>query len=174
MPKAKKLSDVHPFKKYRNSIFCGFTVGRGRCNLTHDHELHGYNEKLHELLTTDHIGNANRPVMNITLGGSSGVTLTAYEGGATRTPKAERRELIPKTAVDALARRLALGAAKHGVNNWRKGGPEFRLATVNHLLDHIFEYLENGGSENTDAIICNAAFLCEYEAREPYVGVPKK
>lgn len=96
--------------------------------------------------------------------------LMAYEGGATRTVKTERRELIPKTAMDALARRLALGAAKHGVNNWRKGGEEFRLATVNHLIDHIFEYLENGGSENTDAIICNAAFLCEYEARTPYEG----
>lgn len=97
--------------------------------------------------------------------------LTAFEGGATRTAKAERRELIPATAVTALARRLALGAAKHGVNNWRKGGPEFRLATVNHLLDHVFQYLEHGGRENTDAIICNAAFLCEYEERTPYEGV---
>lgn len=115
-----------------------------------------FNANLHTLLTTDHIAKANG--------------LTSYEGGATRSVKQERRELIPKTAMDALARRLAMGAAKHGVNNWRKGGEEFRLATVNHLLDHIFEYLENGGSENTDAIICNAAFLCEYEARESYKG----
>ncbi len=99
--------------------------------------------------------------------------LTAYEGGATRTPKAERRELMPKTAIDALARRLALGAEKHGVNNWRKGGTEFRLATINHLLDHVFEYLEHGGSENTDAIICNAAFLCEFEVREAFKGHAK-
>jgi hypothetical protein len=99
--------------------------------------------------------------------------LTSYEGGATRTPKAERRELIPKTAIDALARRLAMGAEKHGVNNWRKGGAEFRLATVNHILDHLFDYLENGNTKeaNTDAIICNAAFLCEYEAKLPYDGV---
>jgi hypothetical protein len=97
--------------------------------------------------------------------------LEVFEGGATRSAKAERRELIPKTAIDALARRLALGAARHGVNNWRQGGDEFRLATINHLLDHIFEYLEHGGSENTDAIICNAAFLCEYEAREAHLGV---
>lgn len=97
--------------------------------------------------------------------------LQEFEGGATRSVKKERRELIPKTAIDALARRLALGAAKHGVNNWRQGGDDFRLATVNHLLDHIFEYLEHGGSENTDAIICNAAFLCEYEAREAHLGV---
>jgi len=101
-------------------------------------------------------------------------SLTAYEGGATRSVKQERRELIPKSVMDALGRRLALGAAKHGINNWRKGGEEFRLATVNHMLDHIFEYLENGGSENTDAIVCNAAFLCEYEVREPYKGIVLK
>jgi hypothetical protein len=97
--------------------------------------------------------------------------LTKFEGGATRSEKPERRELIPKAAIDALARRLALGAAKHGVNNWRKGGEEFRLATLNHLLDHIFEYLERGGQENIDAIICNAAFLCEYEERKAHPGV---
>lgn len=105
---------------------------------------------------------------------TASATLQQFEGGATRSAKDERRELIPKTAIDALARRLALGAKKHGVNNWRQGGPEFRLATVNHLLDHIYAYLENGGSENTDAIVCNAAFLCEFEAREPYEGVPVK
>ena len=98
------------------------------------------------------------------------VELMAFEGGATRTAKAERRELIPRSAIDAVGRRLALGATKHGVNNWRKGGPEFRLATINHLLDHIFLYLESGGRENTDAIVCNAAFLCEYEENDPYHG----
>lgn len=101
--------------------------------------------------------------------------LATFEGGATRTAKPERRQLIPKSAIDALARRLDLGAKKHGVNNWRKGGVEFRMETVNHLLDHVFEYLEKGGRENADAIICNAAFLCEFEEKEPYAGVePKK
>jgi Domain of unknown function (DUF5664) len=100
--------------------------------------------------------------------------LTKFEGGATRSAKQERRELVPKTAIDALSRRLALGAEKHGVNNWRLGGEEFRLATINHLLDHIFEYLEHGGTENTDAIICNAAFLCDYQDRMPWHGFVKK
>lgn len=95
-----------------------------------------------------------------------------FEGGATRSEKAERRELIPASAITALGRRLALGAAKHGENNWRKGGEEFRKVTINHLLAHIFDYIENGNTNdaNTDAIICNAAFLCEYEEREPFVG----
>lgn len=100
--------------------------------------------------------------------------LTAYEGGATRTAKEERRELITKSMMDALGRRLAMGAAKHGENNWRKGGAAFRIATINHLLDHVFEYLEHGGRENTDAIICNAGFLCEYEERTPFYGMVAK
>lgn len=97
--------------------------------------------------------------------------LTAFEGGATSSTQVERRELIPKSAIDAMGRRYALGAERHGVNNWRAGGAEFRLSRINHLLDHIYEYLEHGGRENTDAIICNAAMLCEFEEKEAYKGV---
>jgi hypothetical protein len=77
----------------------------------------------------------------------------------------ERYELIPKEALDALARRLALGAERHGENNWKKGGAEFKKATIRHLLKHIYDYLEQGNANdaNTDAIICNAAFLCYFE-----------
>ena len=104
--------------------------------------------------------------------------LQVSHGGSTRTSKAERRELIPKSAIDAMARRLALGAEKHGEGNWRlslrddKGLDEFRKATLNHLLDHVFDYLENGNVNDakTDAIICNAAFLCEYELQSPMCG----
>lgn len=90
-----------------------------------------------------------------------------FEGGATRSVKDSRLDLIPASAARAMGRRLALGAAKHGENNWRGGGEEFRKATINHLLDHIFDYAENGNKndKNTDAIICNAAFLCEFEER---------
>lgn len=98
----------------------------------------------------------------------------AFEGGATRSSKRGqgRMEPIPKSSIRAMARRLELGAERHGENNWRKGGEAFRKATLNHLLDHIFDYMEHGNKNeaNTDAIICNAAFLCEYEEREPYKG----
>jgi hypothetical protein len=100
----------------------------------------------------------------------SEVGLHAFEGGATRSRKPERRELIPSAAIDALARRLALGAERHGEGNWKLGGPDFRKATINHLIAHCFDYLENGDEfeANTDAIICNAAFLCWYEKQIPH------
>jgi hypothetical protein len=83
---------------------------------------------------------------------------------------AERFDLIPKEAVAAIARRLAMGAKVHGENNWRAGGPEFRKATISHLMNHLLDYMEHGNANdaNTDAIICNAAFLCHFEAREPF------
>jgi len=81
---------------------------------------------------------------------------------------AHRFDLIPREANEALSRRLALGAEKHGENNWKRGGEAFRRATVNHLLNHIYDYIENGNAleANTDAIICNAAFLCTIEAKK--------
>jgi hypothetical protein len=94
----------------------------------------------------------------------------SFEGGATRSKKDIDLTLIPKSAVIALGRRLTLGATRHGRNNWRKCGEEFRLATITHLMEHLLDYIENGNATeaNTDAIICNAAFLCEYEDRMPY------
>ena len=96
-----------------------------------------------------------------------------YEGGATRSELGERYDLIPKAAMDALAGRLALGARQHGENNWRRGGRDFRKATLNHIMKHLLDYIENGNEndDNTAAIICNAAFLCHYEAIDPYPGI---
>lgn len=97
---------------------------------------------------------------------------TRFEAGASRSRMAERYELIPKEAAEALARRLTLGAERHGENNWRNGGGDFRRATINHLMKHLLDYIESGNENdaNTDAIICNAAFLCYFEARMPYAG----
>lgn len=92
-----------------------------------------------------------------------------YEGGATRSVQDINYELIPKAALDALGRRLTLGMPKHGRDNWRKGGVEFVNATISHLQQHLADYVENGNANdgNTDAIICNAAFLCFYELKYP-------
>ena len=83
---------------------------------------------------------------------------------------AERYDLIPAEAVTALARRLALGAKRHGANNWRRGGEGFRKATIGHLMKHLLDYQENGNlsDANTDALICNAAFLCHFEKLRPF------
>ena len=93
-----------------------------------------------------------------------------FEGGSTRSVLRERYDLIPKEAIDAIARRLALGAERHGEYNWMAGGDNFRKACINHLMKHLLDYIWNGdqGEANTDAIICNAAMLCYFEATNPY------
>lgn len=93
--------------------------------------------------------------------------LASFEGGSTRSQLSARYDLIPREAVEALARRLALGAQMHGENNWRNGGEDFRRATINHLFQHLVAYIESGNQAdmNTDAIITNAAFLCFFEAQ---------
>lgn len=96
-----------------------------------------------------------------------GAKKQTYEGGATRSELQERYDLIPSAAMRAMARRLALGAERHGARNWEQGGEEFVQATKNHLIKHLFLYLEGDKSDaHLDAIICNAAFLCHFRDKE--------
>lgn len=99
------------------------------------------------------------------------IALSKFEGGATRSAQSIRYDLVPAAGVQALARRLTLGTNTHGAHNWRRGGETFRQATISHLMAHLLDYMERGNASesNTDAIICNAAFLCEMEERKPYV-----
>jgi hypothetical protein len=91
---------------------------------------------------------------------------TAYEGNATRSKMSGRYDLIPPAAIQALARRLELGAGRHGDRNWESGGEEFRKASVNHLMKHFLEYLAGRDTqENLDAMICNVAFLIHFEEK---------
>lgn len=89
----------------------------------------------------------------------------AFEGGATRTVQAERYDLIPVAAVRALARRLALGAKKHGERNWEKGGAEFEKATLSHGIAHLLQYAQTGQQDDLDGAICNLAFLCHFSEK---------
>lgn len=94
---------------------------------------------------------------------------TAYEGGATRTEKAERYDLVPPEAIDAIARRMGLGVPKHGENNWRGGGVAFIKATINHLYAHLSALLKGDATDNhLDAVTCNSAFLCWFKANKPH------
>ena len=91
----------------------------------------------------------------------------SFEGKSTRSAQDVRYDLIPPAAIKALGRRLKLGAERHGERNWQQGGEAFRQATISHLMAHLLDYMENGGQENVDAMMCNAAFLCHFEEKMP-------
>jgi hypothetical protein len=98
--------------------------------------------------------------------------LTAFEGNATRSASDKRYDLISPHGMDAMARRLKLGADRHGERNWESGGERFRQASVSHLLGHICRYMLHPNQEDADAIICNAMFLCHFEALKLLVSKP--
>jgi hypothetical protein len=93
----------------------------------------------------------------------------AFEGGATRSEKLERYDLIPPEAEDALARRYGMGAKKHGEGNWKQGGVTFIKACVNHAKAHQSHLLATcGESEDDDlgAILCNFGMLTWFRANK--------
>ncbi len=92
-------------------------------------------------------------------------TKKAFEGGSTRSDLTLRYDLVPKLAIDGIARRLALGAVIHGERNWESGGVEFVKATKNHMAAHLLRYLETGEQEDLDAIGANYAFLAHFRGK---------
>lgn len=83
---------------------------------------------------------------------------------------------IPLSALDALARRHAIGAAKHGRDNYRKGmgDPEYVRARLSHIVRHALTLAakldgREPWSEDDDigAILWGGMFLAEARATHP-------
>lgn len=69
-----------------------------------------------------------------------------------------RFDLLPPEAMAQAAMVLKHGADKYGTDNWR------RIDTrdhVNHALQHLFNYLQNGELEDLTHALCRAAFAVE-------------
>lgn len=92
-----------------------------------------------------------------------------YEDNATRSADVpERFDLITPEGDRALARRFALGAVRHGDNNWMGGGSEFIKTTINHLRAHLTSLLAGDKSdEHTAAVVWGAHALCWFRERKP-------
>jgi hypothetical protein len=94
-------------------------------------------------------------------------TKETFAGGATATKLEERFDLICPLAMSRLAKRLALGAERHGENNWCKGAgdPAYARARLNHALRHLVLYMLEGNKndDNLGAAFCNLMFLIHLE-----------
>jgi predicted house-cleaning noncanonical NTP pyrophosphatase (MazG superfamily) len=80
--------------------------------------------------------------------------------GATSSKLKARYDLIPRSAIEALAIRLALGAEKHGERNYERGDSEYCEERINHLLSHVHDFVEHRKLEDLQAAITNCAMLC--------------
>jgi hypothetical protein len=102
-------------------------------------------------------------------------TIKKFDSGATRTASKLRYDLIPPSALRALALRYGIGAELHGEDNWLKGIPF--SAMLYHLQEHIERFKQarveergdvfgqDGDVENLSAIMWGAAALIEFVSR---------
>lgn len=92
----------------------------------------------------------------------------SFENDAKRSEKRLLFSLIPFVVLKAIAERFTLGAEKFGRDNWKRGGPEFFAQTREHLIHHLWSYLEGDESEepavdHLKAVIWNAGALLWWE-----------
>ena len=66
-------------------------------------------------------------------------------GGATRSERAPRYDLVPHELSRRVAARYAMGAMKHGEQNWKNSltteadARTFCLEALNHMQEHLFK-----------------------------------
>src|SRR5712664_3135525 len=83
-----------------------------------------------------------------------------FSGGATRSDRKPRFDLIPFEFLEAVAMVLTAGAARFGDYNWKRGGKEFFLDAWNHAFVHLQKFKEGDESEEHLAhLACNVMFL---------------
>jgi len=90
-----------------------------------------------------------------------------FESGAVLSRDADhaRYDLIPRSALELMARTLKTGAEKYGEYNWQKGIPNGDL--MNHCLQHIYKWLAGDRSEDhIGHALCNLAFLSHFNFEE--------
>ena len=83
-----------------------------------------------------------------------------FPGGARRTERQPRFDLIPFEFLESVAEELTRGAAKYGPYNWKRGQKDFFLDAWNHAFVHLQKFKEGDRSEDHLAhLACNVAFM---------------
>lgn len=88
--------------------------------------------------------------------------MAVFESGAKSSERKPRYDLIPVSALEREAVRMAAGADTHGENNYRKGkdDPSFIKDRINHLIEHALKYAAGDRSDDhLAAIRCNTGML---------------
>jgi hypothetical protein len=104
--------------------------------------------------------------------------MRVFANGSKRCIDADkyRYDLIPKAALDAIAKTLKLGGDKYGVSNWRDNGGIPVANCINHCLQHVHAFISGDDSEETlETHIAHAAtnlcfvlhFLSEGKTYDP-------
>ena len=83
-----------------------------------------------------------------------------FSGGARRSDRKPRFDLIPFEFLEAVAEVLTHGASTYGPYNWKRGRKDFFLDAWNHAFVHLEKFKEGDKSEDHLAhLACNVAFM---------------
>ena len=83
-----------------------------------------------------------------------------FAGGAGRTDRKPRFDLIPFEFLESVAEVLTRGAVKYGPYNWKRGRKEFFLDAWNHAFVHLQKFKEGDRSEDhLGHLASNVAFM---------------
>jgi len=83
-----------------------------------------------------------------------------FPGGARRSDRKPRFDLIPFEFLESVAEVLTRGAARYGPYNWKRGKKDFFLDAWNHTFVHLQKFKEGDTSEDhLGHLACNAAFM---------------
>jgi hypothetical protein len=83
-----------------------------------------------------------------------------FPGGARRSDRKPRFDLIPFEFLASVAEVLTRGARKYGPYNWKRGHKYFFLDAWNHAFVHLQKFKEGDKREDHLAhLACNVAFM---------------
>jgi hypothetical protein len=85
-----------------------------------------------------------------------------FEGGAQRSERQPRYDLLEDCFLVDTAERMAKGEINHGRDNYKHGGPEFVLETYNHFMAHLLALREGDETDNHMQAICANAQILDW------------
>jgi Domain of unknown function (DUF5664) len=97
--------------------------------------------------------------------------VVTFQSGAKRSKYMAWFTFVPKYFIQRIAAVFQYGAKKYGIRNWQKGDQEFIDEIPDHIINHVYEYIEevnNGGSgkdkeDHLANIGCNLVMLMHFQ-----------
>lgn len=88
-----------------------------------------------------------------------------FSSGAKRSEEKLPFHLISHDLLKRVAKVWDKGRKKYGAGNWQKGGMDFIQEIPDHIIDHIYAFLNGETTEDHLAhIVCNIQMLMHFKA----------
>lgn len=97
--------------------------------------------------------------------------IVTFKSGASRSKLMSWFTFVPRYFIQRIADVFRYGAKKYGIRNWQKGDQDFIDEIPDHIINHVYEYLEevNSGGTGKDKedhlanIGCNLVMLMHFQ-----------